>query len=118
MELAALEDLFAPLGRFRFRRMFGGRGIYADGLMVALEIGGVVYLKTSEANRAAFIDAGSEPFRYVSRGAERETSYWRLPEEASDDPDSLARWVGQARQAAATAATVRPRGSSSRRCPR
>ncbi|SIQ43731.1 TfoX/Sxy family protein [Bosea sp. TND4EK4] len=118
MEVAALEDVFAPLGPVQIRRMFGGRGIYADGLMFALEIGGVIYLKTCEANRSAFRESGSEPFRYVSRGAERETSYWRLPDNALDDPDILAGWVTLARQAATTTATVRRRGSLARKLPR
>ena len=31
-----LEDILAPVGGVRFRRMFGGHGIYRDDLMFAL----------------------------------------------------------------------------------
>ena len=52
MRPAELEDLFAPIGHVSVRRMFGGHGVYADGVIFALETGGVVYLKTDAETRA------------------------------------------------------------------
>ena len=51
---AALADLFADFGAVTPRRLFGGAGIYADGVMFALAHGGKVYLKADDATVAAF----------------------------------------------------------------
>jgi DNA transformation protein and related proteins len=40
MDDAAIRDMFAGLGPVTIRRMFGGKGIYHDGIIVALEIDG------------------------------------------------------------------------------
>ena len=57
-------ELLEPLGRVTIRRMFGGAGLYIDGLIVALEIDGTLYLKTDERTRQTFTDAGGTPFVY------------------------------------------------------
>ena len=63
-----LEDLFAPVGGVRLRRMFSGHGVYRDGLMFALVSDGVVYLKADATSRPAFEAEGAGPFRYVAKG--------------------------------------------------
>jgi DNA transformation protein len=80
--------------------MFGGHGIYADGVIFALETGGVVYLKTDAETQAAFVTAGSAPFAYGPEPQRVITSYWRMPDEAFEDPDVLVQWTGLARAAA------------------
>ena len=49
-----LEDLFAPVGGVRFRRMFGGLGIYRDGVMFALVADDVLHFKVDDSTRRAF----------------------------------------------------------------
>ena len=39
-DIAWFCELLAPLGRIAARRMFGGAGLYVDGLIVGLEVGG------------------------------------------------------------------------------
>ena len=51
---AHLEDLFAPLGAIKIRRMFGGAGLYCGGLMFGLVFDDVLYLKADDGNRADF----------------------------------------------------------------
>ena len=48
-----LDDLFAAFGKVQSRPMFGGAGLYADGLMFALDVGEGVYLKADDALAAA-----------------------------------------------------------------
>jgi DNA transformation protein len=55
--------------------MFGGSGIYADGLCFAIELRGEVFLKTDEVTRANFAAVDSAPFIYVAKGKPRPTSY-------------------------------------------
>lgn len=94
MDREFLEELFEPVGRVAFRRMFGGLGIYRDGLMFGLVAGDVLHLKVDEATRSAFEDEGSVPFSYDTRlGRRTITSYWRLPERLFDEPEELRVWA-------------------------
>jgi hypothetical protein len=55
-------DLFAPFGPVAVRRMFGGAGIYREGLMFALEFDGAIFLKVDAASIPDFEREGSRPF--------------------------------------------------------
>ena len=100
MDEAAIRDVFSSLAPIRMRRMFGGTGIYADDVMFALEAYGELYLKTDAISQPAFRDAGSRAFVYEKDGRRVEMSYWLLPDEAHDDPDSAAAWARLGLQAA------------------
>ena len=45
MDAEGLKEIFEPFGAVSVKRMFGGHGVYADGLCFAIEAGGEVYLK-------------------------------------------------------------------------
>jgi len=87
-----ISALFAPFAGVQVKRMFGGHGVYADGLCFALEMDGEVFLKVDAQTREAFAAAGSSPFVHYARGKPTATSFWRLPAEA-DDPEALKRWA-------------------------
>ena len=87
--------------------MFGGFGVFDDGLMVAIAAGGVVYMKADAETAPVFEDAGLEPFSYTAKGHEKALGYRRLAEAAFDDPDELNRWFGLARGAARRALAKR-----------
>jgi len=120
VEAKELEAFFAPVLPVRTRRMFGGIGVYDGDAMFALSVAGRVYLKTDDATRPLYAEAGSEPFRVTMRGAVRETSYWSFPGRALEDAEAFARWVALAREACARAAArkVKRRGSPSPTHPR
>ena len=99
-DIAWHRELLAALGRVDARRMFGGTGFYADGRIVALEIEGVLYLKTDAESRPRFIDASGRPFVYDNGKREVETSYWTPPDDALDSGDAMAPWARLAREAA------------------
>ncbi len=80
--------------------MFGGAGIYRDGVMFALVADSDVYLKCDEAWADRYSEAGCRPFLYEKDGKSVEMSYRSLPEEAADDPELLRFWVSVACQAA------------------
>ncbi len=110
-----LEDLFAPLVGVRFRRMFGGLGIYRDAVMFALVADEVLYLKADDRTRGAFEDEGCAPFRYEARGKSVTMSYWRLPERLYDEPEEFREWalaaIGVAERAQTTAGPAKKRAS-------
>ena len=88
------REHFAGLGRLEIKRMFGGAGVYASGVIFALLDDGVVWLKGDEALGQAFVAAGSRQFIYPTKdGRMMSMGYWTLPEAALDDPDEAVAWA-------------------------
>jgi DNA transformation protein len=95
--LAFAVDLFSGMGRVEARRMFGGAGLYAAGVMFGLIDDDVIYLKVDDALKADLAAAGARSWIYTERkgpkaGIPQETSYWSLPEPALDDPEEACVW--------------------------
>jgi DNA transformation protein len=81
--------------------MFSGAGVFADGLMIALVVDGVIFLKADETLVPQFEREGLTPFSYKTKDGRRTLmSYWRMPERFYDDPDELADWARQSMAAA------------------
>ena len=94
-----IRELFAPFRHVAVKRMFGGAGLYADGLMFGLVFDGVIYLRVDAASIPDFEREGSAPFVYPlakRRPGHASQHFWRLPERLYDDPDELAVWAGRA----------------------
>ncbi len=108
MNREAIEDLFAPVAHVAVRRMFGGQGIFVDGVMVALEADGTLYLKADDETAARFDAEGCEAFAYGAGEKRVLTSYRRMPEAAFEDPDELRSWYALARDAAFRKARAKP----------
>jgi DNA transformation protein and related proteins len=106
-DIAWFRELLAPIGRITARRMFGGAGLYADGLIVGLEVAGTLYLKTDAQTRQAFADAGGQPFVYDGKGQPVTMSYWTPPEEAMDSPEAMRPWARLALEATLRAEAVK-----------
>jgi DNA transformation protein len=103
-------ELASPAGRASARAMFGGHGVYVDGTIVAIVIDDVLYFKTDERTRSAFVNLGLEPFRYDSKdGAAHTTSYFRAPDEALESPPAMKEWLRRALEAALRSAARKPR---------
>lgn len=98
--LALLQDLLSDLGHVSNKRMFSGAGVYVDGVIFALVIDDVLYLKTDDHSRAAFEAEGLEPFSFMKQGKRISTSYWRAPERLLDDAPEMQRWAKTALEAA------------------
>ena len=92
-----LEQL-GRLGPVTARAMFGGVGVYHDGLFFALMDDDTLYLKVDDGNRAMFEAAGMGPFRPF--GDERAMQYHELPADLLEDPERLRPWVDGALDAA------------------
>ena len=90
MNADGLKALFEPFGAVEVKRMFGGAGVYAEGLCFAIESGGEVFLKVDGETQADFSAAGSSPFVYNAKGKPMTTSFWRLPSAAYDEPEDVA----------------------------
>jgi len=107
--IAHVLELMQPAGRATARAMFGGHGVYLDGMIVAIAIDDIVYFKTDAETRGAFVAQGQEPFRYTSRkGDVQGTGYYRLPDEALESPDAMREWLRLALAASLRAASRKP----------
>ena len=74
------DDLFQYFGPITVRRMFGGEGIFADGLMIGLVMDDRLYLRTGEAERPRYLAEGCAPFSFAKGGKVIDTSYYTMPE--------------------------------------
>jgi DNA transformation protein len=100
-----IHDLFQPFGVVTVRRMFGGAGLFADGVMFGLVSGGLTCFEREKC----------EPFEYATKNGKRTlTSHWRLPDRLYDDADELAQWARQALAAAGHGATAKPKTGKKR----
>ena len=84
--------------------MFGGWGLYHDGLMFALVAEDQVYLKVDAKSEPEFIEAGLEPFLYEKNGKQMEMPYYQPPAGAEDDETVLCDWARKGVDAAKRAA--------------
>jgi DNA transformation protein len=89
-----------PLGPVVARRMFGGFGIYLDGIMFALIAYDTLYFKVDDGNRRAFEDADLPYFTYADKGKPIRMPYCEAPSEGFDDPEVLCDWASAAYAAA------------------
>lgn len=92
-----VRELFAPMGPVQVKRMFGGAGGYADGLMFLLIADDTIYLKADDALKVELEAIGCGPFLWVPesgprKGEQLPLGYWKLPDDALDDPDLAAEW--------------------------
>ena len=101
MENDAIVDLFAGLGLVRIRRLFGGKGIYFDGVIVAIVVRGELMLKADAVSAPDFAAAGARQWTYTGsrHGKLVAMPYWTVPDSAVDDPDEFASWARKAYEA-------------------
>ena len=95
-----LHEVFRHFGSLTTRKMFGGYGIYYQGLMFGLVADDELYLKTDEENLSAFKELGLEPFEYNKNGKLMKMSYYQAPEEIYDDCEVASDWANSAYAAA------------------
>jgi len=88
-----IVDLMQGIGPVNAKRMFGGYGIFLDGLMFALISDGLLYLKADTENRADFIKHNLGAFSYIKKGKECRLSYFQSPEDALEDPEIMNDWA-------------------------
>jgi DNA transformation protein len=105
-----VAELFAPMGPVSIRRMFGGAGVFRDGLMFALLGDDTIYLKTDAKLRTDLEAEGCVPFIWTkpSTGEEIDMGYVSLPSSAMDDPDEASAWARRALAVARAKAAAKP----------
>lgn len=88
-------DLLEEMGGIKSRAMFGGWGLYKDGMIFGIITEGSLYFKVDETNKEEYKNFGSRPFTYQNKGKEYAMSYWLIPEEIMEDRERLFELVEQ-----------------------
>ncbi len=101
--LAYVIEQLGPIPRVTSRRMFGGVGIYADGVFFAIIDDDVLYLKVDDSNRADYERRGMGPFCPVPDEPEKAMGYFSIPADVLEEPEELARWARKSVQVALAA---------------
>ncbi len=98
--VAYLLESLEPLGSVEAKVMFGGFGIYRDGLMFGLVSDDIFYLKADKKNRPDFEVKGLPPFTYKRKGKDLSMSYYQAPDRAIEASEVLCQWAERAFDAA------------------
>jgi DNA transformation protein len=112
-QVAFAEELFAGLG-VSARRMFGGAGLYAEGVMFALiDDSEAIFLKADATLRAELAAEGAHPWVYTypsgpKAGQAMEMGYMSLPDAALDEPAVACDWGRRALEVALKAQAAKP----------
>lgn len=95
-----LLELLMDFPNVTSKRMFGGYGIFRDGIMFGLVADSALYLKVDAQNKPDFEALGLRPFTYEAKGKPIKMSYYEAPEEALDNSDGMITWAESAYAAA------------------
>lgn len=100
-------NLMHSVGRVVSKRMFGGYGIFLDGLMFALISDNTLYFKTDNQTLTEFNERGLEAFSYTKKGKRCQLSYYQAPEDCLENTDDMTSWAEDAFSVALRANTKR-----------
>jgi DNA transformation protein and related proteins len=92
--LAYVKDQLSGAGPVSMRKMFGGAGIYLDGVIFGLIAEDTLYLKVDDENRPDYEAQGMGPFMPFEKGSYA-MCYYEVPAEVLEDRDELALWAGK-----------------------
>jgi DNA transformation protein len=101
---AFLKDQFERFGPIAIRPMFGGAGIFRDGVMFGLVAYETLYLKVGDENRNDFDRQGMKPFTYHGKTKPVSLGYYEVPVDILEDPRELQVWAEKAFTVALAAA--------------
>ena len=93
--LTYVLDQLECAGPVQAKRMFGGVGLYLDGLFFALIADDVLYFKVDDSNRPDYEAAGMGPFRPFP-DKPNVMQYYEVPIDVLEDRDSLRDWAQKA----------------------
>lgn len=102
-----LHEVFEGLGPIQAKRMFGGYGIYHDGLMFGLVVANQLYLKVDDENRHFFEAQKLGPFVFAMKGKPVQLSYHLAPEAIMDERELAAMWARRSWNAALRAQSLK-----------
>ncbi len=98
--VAHVIDLLSNFGSCEAKRMFGGYGIFHQGLMIGLIAEASLYLKVDAQSKPLFESEASEAFVYYKQNKTFQLSYYTAPEAFFEEVETTLYWAQQAFDAA------------------
>ncbi|MEQ1589494.1 MAG: TfoX/Sxy family protein [Gallionella sp.] len=105
-------ELMSEWATVSARKMFGGHGIYRDGMMFALIVEDELFFKADALNVAQFKSEDSHPFAYQSKTRTVKVSYWSAPPACLESPAEMSEWCQLGFAAAIRARSAKPKPRS------
>jgi DNA transformation protein and related proteins len=102
-------ELLSGVGTTTAKRMFGGWGIYVDGVTIAViadltALGSgkneKLYLKVDDVTKLQFEAAGGQRFEMESKGKTMGMNYYTTPDETMESSDAMLPWARMALRSA------------------
>lgn len=87
-------DQLRRLSGVECKHMFGGFGLYCNGVFFGIIADGSVYFKTNAATVEAYKERGMQPFKPSAKQTLK--NYYEVPEEILEDDDEFAGWARNA----------------------
>ncbi|WP_052162083.1 TfoX/Sxy family DNA transformation protein [Aquabacterium sp. NJ1] len=108
-------ELMAGFAPVQARRMFGGFGMFHQGLMLAIIIEDKLYFKVDDVSEPRFVQRGLPRFQYESKGGRTASlRYCEAPPEVYDEREHMAEWTRLAYECAVRQQKKPARASKSR----
>ena len=83
-------DQLRLLERVECKAMFGGHGLYCEGIFFAIIADGRVYFKTNAITVTDYLDRGMQPFQPNPKQTLK--NYYEVPAEILEDEEQFAEW--------------------------
>ena len=95
-----IVEIMQVVGPVTARSMFGGFGLFLDGLMIGLIANQSLYLKFDDVSRKQFEALDLKPFTYIKKDKPMDMSYYEAPESVFDNMEEMRLWGNEAYSAA------------------
>lgn len=106
-----VKEVFSEFGPIQTRKMFGGYGMYHQGVMFGLVMDDTLYLKVDDKIKPLFEAKGLAPFEYDKGDKVVKLSYYVAPDEILDDPQEAVLWAQRSYEVAIRAKSVAKQNS-------
>jgi DNA transformation protein len=87
-------DQLHLLERVECKAMFGGHGLYCEGIFFGIIADGRVYFKTNPTTVSDYLERDMQPFQPNSKQTLK--NYYEVPVEILEDEEQLAGWARRA----------------------
>ena len=105
--LVHILDLLAEVAPVP-KRMFGGLGLFHQGVMFGLMDGDALYLKADDETLGDYEAEGSGPFVFNMSDRQVSTGYYEIPATVAEDQELAVEWARKAIDVAFRADAAKP----------
>jgi DNA transformation protein len=84
-------DQLHTLNNVTIRSMFGGKGLYQDGIFFGIIFKGRLYFKTDADSETEYKNRGMKPFQPSAKQTLK--TYYEVPADILEDDDLLTQWA-------------------------